>query len=357
MTTAHSVLVVDDSAFMRKVISEIISGAPPFHVVGTARNGSDALRQIAAVNPAIVTLDIEMPEMDGLSCLGEIMRQSPRPVVVLSAMSRATRDDVTIRALELGAVDVVRKPSGPISLDLPDVATHLMRALQAAACVDVAALRRGVGSPLRPAHGVARTQDAALRVVAIAASTGGPRALGQLLARLPSHLDAALLVVQHMPPGFTRSLALRLDQVCGLTVVEGEGDMPIRHGQVYVAPGGSHMRCVRAGDAARIALDDRPPLWGLRPSADLLFASLPGVAPAAMIGVVLTGMGRDGAAGLAAIRRAGGVGIVQDRATAVVYGMPQAALTEAGADYVEPIERVAARITQVLEKNFSREVA
>ena len=335
---------------MRKLISEIIDGSEDFRVVGTARNGLDALSQIHSLEPSIVTLDLEMPELDGLQALGYIMSETPRPVVMLSGASTGNGTDLTIRALELGAVDFVRKPSGPISLDLPLIRERLLAALRAAACVNL----RGVpmlgrpGAPRRASTPIATA--GARTVVAIASSTGGPRALAEVIPKLPRHLDAAVLVVQHMPSGFTRSLAARLDALSPLGVTEAEAGTPVTHGRVYVAPGGWHMRVIMDGDAPVITLDDTPPIWGVRPSADPLFRSVADLFGPRVVGVVLTGMGRDGAAGLRAIRDAGGGAIVQDAATSIIYGMPQAALAAAGADRVAPLGDVSAAITDLVTR-------
>src|SRR5687767_8118157 len=331
---------------MRKLISEIIDGSEEFRVVGTARNGHDALSQIHSLEPSIVTLDLEMPELDGLQALGYIMSETPRPVVILSGAATQNGTDLTIRALELGAVDFVRKPSGPISLDLPVIRERLLAALRAAACVNlngVAMLGRA-GAPRRTSGPV--TSAGARNIVAIASSTGGPRALAEVIPQLPRHLPAAVLIVQHMPSGFTRSLAARLDLVSPLAVLEAEDRMPLANGTVYVAPGGRHMRVAVDGSGAVVALDDAPPIFGVRPAADPLFRSVAEVFGPAAVGVVLTGMGRDGAAGLRAIREAGGLGIVQDAATSIIYGMPQAALAAAGADRVAPLGDVAPAIVE-----------
>ncbi len=335
---------------MRKLISEIVDGSDEFRVVGTARNGLDALSQIHSLDPAIVTLDLEMPELDGLQTLGYIMSETPRPVVILSGASTGNGTDVTIRALELGAVDFVRKPSGPISLDLPVIRERLLGALRAAACVNL----RGVpmlgraGAPRRASGPVAIA--GAHTIVAIASSTGGPRALAEVIPKLPRALPAAVLVVQHMPSGFTRSLAARLDVLSPLVVSEAEAGAPVVHGHVYVAPGGRHMRVVMDDDGPIIALDDTPPIWGVRPSADPLFRSVAELFGPSVVGVVLTGMGRDGAAGLRAIREAGGTGIVQDAATSIIYGMPQAALAAAGADRIAALPDVAPAITELVTR-------
>ena len=350
MSSKRTVLVVDDSAFMRKLISEIVDGSDDFRVVGTARNGLDALSQIHSLEPSIVTLDLEMPELDGLQALGYIMSETPRPVVILSGASTGNGTDVTIRALELGAIEFVRKPSGPISLDLPLISEQLLTALRTAACVNLGGVPMlgRAGAPRRASAPV--SSIGARTVVAIACSTGGPRALAEVIPKLPRHLDAAVLVVQHMPSGFTRSLAARLDGLSPLAVKEAEAGTPVVHGNVYVAPGGRHMRIVMNDDTPVIALDDGPAIWGVRPSADPLFRSVAELFGAGVVGVVLTGMGRDGAAGLRAIREAGGAGIVQDAATSIIYGMPQAALAAAGADRVAALPDVASAITDLVTR-------
>ena len=351
MSSSHpaSVLVVDDSAFMRRLVSQLVEQSGEFRVVGTARNGYDALKQVHALEPDIVTLDVEMPELDGLQTLGYIMSETPRPVVMLSAATSASEHDLTLRALELGAVDFVTKPSGPISLDLAKVTDRLLGALRAATQVNL----RGVGMFVRrnetPIAHVERPRPGrATRVVAIATSTGGPRALAEVLAGLPRDLDAAVLVVQHMPAGFTRTLAQRLDAICPLPVAEAAEGTRVTHGRVLLAPGGRHMRVVARDGVAVVALDDSPPVWGVRPSADPLFRSIAAEFPGAAVGVVLTGMGRDGADGLRAIRVAGGRAVVQDRATSTIYGMPQAAMQIAGADRVAPLAGVADAIVEMV---------
>jgi two-component system chemotaxis response regulator CheB len=348
----HTVLVVDDSAFMRKVVAELVEESGEFRVVGTARNGLHALEQIHALDPEIVTLDIEMPELDGLQALGYIMSEMPRPVVMLSAAASESGDDPVIRALELGAVDFVRKPSGPISLDLQSVRERLLDALRACVTASVGAVpmlaRPRVVDPKAGAPAGAATGRATL-AVAIAASTGGPRALAEVVPSLPGTLAAAVLVVQHMPRGFTRSLAQRLALLSALPVAEARAGEPVVHGRVYVAPGGRHMRVDRSADGHPvIALDDSPPVWGVRPAADPLFRSVAQQFGAGSIGVVLTGMGRDAAEGLRAIRDSGGLGIVQDRDSSVIYGMPQAALQVAGADRIVPIGGVGPAIADLV---------
>lgn len=343
-----TVLVVDDSAFMRKLIAQIIDASGEFRVIGTARNGMDALRQIDELNPGIVTLDVEMPELDGVQTLGYIMSETRRPVVMLSAAETLGGVNLTLRCLELGAVDFIKKPSGPISTDLERVSEQLIGALRTAKDVNL----RGVDLLARPK--VVDKSDTpvssthATSVVAIAASTGGPRALAEVIPALPADLDAAVLIVQHMPAGFTASLAQRLDSMSPLRVTEAKADEVIERNHVYLAPGGRHMRISREGQLRRVALDDSPAVWGVRPAADPLFSSVATAFHRRSVGVVLTGMGRDGAEGLHAIRKAGGGAIVQDRASSTIYGMPLAALLHTGADREAALGDIASAIVEQL---------
>jgi two-component system chemotaxis response regulator CheB len=335
-----TVLVVDDSAFMRQLIAEMVESNGEYRVVGTAADGMEALEKIRSLAPDIVTMDIEMPRLDGLQALEQIMKEMPRPVVMLSAAGSERGNKMTLRALDRGAIEFVRKPSGPISIDLLAVREELILALNAARSVNMA----GVRTPAVPAAHAAPDQGAkksvvsATRVVAIAASTGGPRALGEIIPHLPENLGAAVMIVQHMPREFTRTLSQRLDVMSRLGVSEAQHGEPLRENRVYIAPGGYHMRV--AGDAgnATVQLDTSPTIWGVRPAADPLFASIAECFGAAAIGVILTGMGRDGAEGLGKIRGAGGVGVVQDRDSSIIYGMPQAALALAGADRVAAVQ-------------------
>ena len=338
-----TVLVVDDSAFMRKLISEMIELDGTFKVIGSAADGIEALEKVRSLSPDIVTLDIEMPRLDGLHALEQIMTEMPRPVVMLSAAGTENGQEMTLRALERGAVDFVRKPSGPVSIDLVTVRSELFAALNAARAMNLA----GVRTPSRPALGLATPTAASIpsrmatRVVGIAASTGGPRALGEIVPHLPAQVGAAILIVQHMPRDFTRSLAHRLDLLSAIVVREAEDGEPVLENRVYVAPGGYHLILTGVPGAGKLRLDTSPAIWGVRPAADPLFASIADTFGAASIGIVLTGMGRDGAEGLRQIRRAGGRGVIQDRESSIIYGMPQAALALAGADHVSAASEMA----------------
>ena len=343
------VLVVDDSAFMRRLTSQIIDDSGEFGVAGTARNGYEALKQIHALDPDIVTLDVDMPELDGLSALGYIMSEMPRPVVMLSAGTTNGGHAATLRALELGAVDFVLKPSGSISLDLRVISDRLLTALRGAADANMSGLRMLARPALDGLSSRADVVSRATCAVVIASSTGGPRALSAIVPQLPRGLQAAVLVVQHMPAGFTKSLAQRLDTVSPIRIDEAEHGEPVVHGRMYVAPGGYHMTVRDEGEGPCIALDTSPPLWGVRPAADLLFRSAADLFGASTVAVVLTGMGRDGAEGTRAVREAGGRALIQDRETATIFGMPQAALQCAGADRVVPLTGMGDSIAEFVE--------
>jgi len=339
------VLVVDDSALMRSLIVDVIRGSREFRVVAEAATGYEAIRLVHEVDPDLVTLDLEMPDLGGLDTLGYIMSEAPRPVIILSAHA-GERAEATMRALDYGAVDFVLKPAGEPRQSVEALGPQLLDALRAAAVARLAnlpvRLPDRIARDAGPRRAPARNRSAATAVVAIAASTGGPRALAEIIPRLPASLPAAVLVVQHMPPGFTRSLAARLDASGEIPVEEAEAGTPIRAGRVYIAPGGFHLLVRRGPDGPILDLDEGAPVWGVRPAADPLFASVASHFGPRSIGVVLTGMGRDGAEGLRAIREVGGATLAQDAETAVVFGMPKAAAPFA--QEVLPIGEIAAAI-------------
>ena len=338
-----TVLVVDDSAFMRTLISEMVESTREYKVVGTAADGIQAIEAVRSLNPDIVTLDIEMPRLDGLQALDTIMREMARPVVMLSAAGSERGNEMTLRALERGAIEFVRKPSGPISVDLLTVRHELLAALDAARAVNMTGVRTPPreGVPVGAETVPKQISGPASRVVVIAASTGGPRALGDIIPHLPENLGAAVLIVQHMPREFTRTLSHRLDLMSPLPVAEAVEGEPVLENHVYLAPGGFHMTVTADAGMMTIHLDTSPTVWGVRPAADPLFVSVAEAFGADTIGVILTGMGRDGAEGLRRLRAAGGTAVVQDRDSSIIYGMPQAAMTIAGADRVAAARDIA----------------
>lgn len=349
------VLVVDDSAFMRYVISKELSADPTIKVVGMARDGVDAMQKIELLQPDVVTMDLEMPRMDGLTALERIMAEMPVPVILLSSLTQEGAA-VTIRGLELGAVDFVPKPSAVEASVAEEVWRQLITKVKGAGSLDrrrlgarprVQATLRRVEQPPKP-QPVQRAGARAERVVVIGTSTGGPRALFEVVPRLPGELQAAVLLVQHMPPGFTRSLAARLNDVSRLSVREAaEGDL-VQNGVALLAPGDYHMVVRRGG---RVALERTPPVHGVRPAVDITMEAAASVYGPACVGVVLTGMGVDGTSGALAIRRAGGVVMAEDESTCVVYGMPRSVYEAGAASRVVRLEAMADAIVEALAAN------
>ena len=338
---AIRVLVVDDSALVRQMVTHVLTGASNIEVVGTARDGVEALTLARQLNPDVITLDIQMPRMNGLEVLPHLVRDTEARVVMLSSVSDP---DTTYQALESGAVDFVAKPSEGLATGLEALGMDLVRAIRTANRVPPEKRRIAKSAPgQRP--GVSAADGDPDRLVAIAASTGGPLALEHVFAGLRPDPHSAFLVLQHLPPGFAASLAARLGRASGFPVVEAEDGMRVRTGHGYIAPHGKHMTIEGCpGGRTRIALSDGAHIHGVRPSADPLFESVAETFGMRSTGVVLTGMGSDGAHGLLAIRKAGGRTIAQDEKSSVVWGMPGAAVRLNAAAIVAPLDRIAAEI-------------
>lgn len=319
--------MVEDSALMREVIGEVVNGSAEFEVVANATTGYEAIRLVHEADPAIVTLDLEMPDLGGLETLRYIMAEAPRPVVILSGCSPATAEP-TLRALDRGAVDFVMKPAGDSRDRLNELRSRLLAALRGARLARLANLGPRTYRPRADSRSNVKPSLAS-RIIAMAASTGGPRALAELLPRLPASLDAAIIVVQHMPAMFTTAFAERLDRLSRIPVAEAENGVTLRSGQIYLAPGGRHLAMRRDSDHAWLTHEDNEPVCGVRPSADVLFRSVASRFGPQSLGIVLSGMGRDGTAGLRVMRAAGGTTITQDEATSVLFGMPKHAAEHA----------------------------
>jgi two-component system chemotaxis response regulator CheB len=322
------VLVVDDSALMRKLIPMILERDPDIEVVGTAMDGAFALRKIAELHPDVVTLDLEMPRMDGIETLRMIMRSAPLPVIVFSTHSREGAYS-TFKALALGAIDFVAKPKDAAAGHLDPVAYELIDKIKVAKRAGgPSALPRTVVEVTSPAKKRACSLLAPNRVISIGISTGGPNALQYLLSQIPPDFPATFLIVQHMPEGFTDMFARRLDECCALDVQEAKSGDLLVAGRVLICPGNRHMMVRRMPRGEMVVLSDSPAINGHRPSVDVLFHSVAQEFALTSVGILMTGMGEDGAEGLGAIKAAGGMTIAQSEESCVVSGMPRAAISK-----------------------------
>ncbi|KAB7708070.1 chemotaxis-specific protein-glutamate methyltransferase CheB [Bacillus aerolatus] len=356
------VVVVDDSAFMRKLITEFLSSHPELDVVATARNGKDAIEKIKKFKPAVMTMDVEMPEMDGLDALGYIMEHMPIPIVMLSSLT-GEGAETTFLAMEKGAVDFIAKPSGTISLDLHKIKDELIEKVLAASKANLRPMRR----PARPVwfeppaavereqewdqleDNMARKRRNNQSIVVIGTSTGGPRALQQVLTKLPSDLEAPVLIVQHMPAGFTKSLAQRLDTLSAIRVKEAEDGEILRKGTAYISPGDFHLKVRKVGASLAVDLDQSPPVNGHRPAVDVMFESVSRLGGHGKVAVIMTGMGSDGANGLIKLKETGNVqAIAESEGSCVVFGMPRAAIATRLVDCTTSIEYIAERILKYI---------
>jgi two-component system chemotaxis response regulator CheB len=329
------VLVVDDSAFVRKALSRMLGDAPDIEVVGTAVDGQDGLEKVLSLRPTVITLDVKMPRVDGLEALRRIMSECPTPVLLLSSIT-SEGADVTLRGLELGALDFVDKSSVQGSMNLLGLADELRAKVRALA----GAHRRAPAARPAPRPSETQAERGKVQAVVIGTSTGGPAALQAIIPRLPPTLPVPILIVQHMPVGFTRSLAERLDQKSALVVREARDGEPPQTGRVLIAPAGRHLKLRRVQGEPRLWLDHEPESALHRPSVDVLMQTAARVYSSGVLGILLTGMGSDGVEGLRAIKAAGGRTLAQSEDSCVIFGMPKAAMDAGVVHRAVPLERV-----------------
>ncbi len=338
------VLIVDDSVVVRKVLSEELSRHPNIRIVGTAVDPFAARDKIVNLSPEVLTLDLEMPRMDGLSFLAKLMKYRPMPVVVLSSLT-PPNSETALKALDLGAVAVLAKPSSSFSVE--DLSGALVRAIRAAVTADIRPAVGATAADVRRPRLDAELRQSTHKVLALGASTGGTRALEVVLGRLPAS-TCGTVIVQHMPEKFTRSFAQRLDQCCAMTVREAQHNDRVISGTALIAPGNRHMLLVREGGNYVVKLKDGPPVHYQRPSVDVLFKSVARHAGRNALGVILTGMGADGASGLLDMRQQGAFTAAQDEKSCVVFGMPRAAIEKDAVDRVVSLEDIADTVIEHL---------
>ncbi|HGM5489965.1 TPA: chemotaxis response regulator protein-glutamate methylesterase [Serratia fonticola] len=333
-----SVLSVDDSALMRQLMTEIVNSHPDMEMVATAPDPLVARDLIKKFNPQVLTLDVEMPRMDGLDFLEKLMRLRPMPVVMVSSLT-GKGSEITLRALELGAVDFVTKPQLGIREGMLAYSELIAEKIRTAAKARLSQ-RSTAPAPAILSHTPLLSSE---KLIAIGASTGGTEAIRHVLQPLPAS-SPALLITQHMPPGFTRSFAERLNKLCQITVKEAEDGERVLPGHAYIAPGDRHLELTRSGANYQVRLHDGPPVNRHRPSVDVLFRSVAQFAGRNAVGVILTGMGNDGAAGMLEMHRAGAYTLAQNEASCVVFGMPREAIATGGVNEIVELERMSQRM-------------
>ncbi|PIC78258.1 chemotaxis response regulator protein-glutamate methylesterase [Sporosarcina sp. P19] len=369
ITKKKRVLVVDDSAFMRKLISDMLNKHPMMEVIGIARNGKDAVEKVRDLQPDVITMDIEMPVMNGLEALKFIMDQMPIPVVILSSTTKHNTENAVL-AIEYGAVDVIAKPGGAISLNLHEIEKEIVEKVFAASNVVIQTLTRQI-TPIQKRHTATTGRQnienesrkapiipvktvnipkkktlIAKKFVIIGTSTGGPRALQEVITRFPAEFPYPILIVQHMPPGFTKSLAERLNGLSEITVKEAEHGEPIENGTAYIAPGGLHLKFEKFGMGYQVVLDgDEAPRSGHRPAVNVLLESASTHKELEYITAIMTGMGYDGKEGMELLRAScKTITIAESKNTSVVYGMPKAIIDAGLCDEIKDVQQIAKAI-------------
>jgi two-component system chemotaxis response regulator CheB len=351
------VLVVDDSAFMCKVLQEIINSDPQLEVVGQGRDGRDVVALAESLRPDVITMDLNMPHVDGLQATELIMSQHPRPIVIVSSESREGAAS-TLKALELGAIDFVSKPSSGVDLDMKTVREELNRKLKLAAKVRVvrtatrcklslAQSARSTIGELARAAALSAPNSGKFPMIAVAASTGGPAAVTRMVSGLSRDLSAALFLILHMPATFTKQFTLQLAEIAPLPVKEAEANETPQPGVIYLCPGSHHLRLSSNG---KISLDPGPRIEGYRPCADVAFETIAAYARALTLGIVLTGMGCDAAKGVKSVKAAGGYVLAQDEATSMIFGMPAEAIKTGAVDEVLALDEISTAIEKRVTK-------
>jgi two-component system chemotaxis response regulator CheB len=344
------VLIVDDSALVRSVLSRGLAMDEGIEVVGTASDPYGARDKLVTLKPDVMTLDVEMPRMDGLDFLRRLMPQFPIPVIMVSALTEKGKQ-ITLDALDAGAVDFVSKPKADVERGLSQMILELRTKVKIASTANLSHIkaidRSGSESAITATSSLAETTD---KVIAIGASTGGTEAIREILEHMPS-MSPGIVIVQHMPPGFTNLFAVRMNEIANMKVKEAEHDDRVMPGQVLIAPGGSHMRVIRRGGVYRVSIDSGPHINGHCPSVEVLFESVAKYVGANAVGVMLTGMGADGADAMLSMRNAGARCLAQDEATSVVFGMPCEAYVRGGAECLVPLPNIPSKVFELLRES------
>lgn len=355
------VLIVDDSIFMRKLISDFVTKDDRLQVVGTAKNGLEAIKLTEELKPDVITLDVEMPEMDGLTALRHIMNRFPTPVLMVSSLTEKGAYE-TIKALQLGAVDFIQKPSGSVSLDLFRVKEELLAKIKAVSKARLVKTadpihKETVQPKAKPIVSKIQKPQTMIKgfkqLFAVGTSTGGPKALETVITGLPADFKDPVLVVQHMPPKFTEYLAKRLDGISNVNVVEAQNNQIVSGGTVYIAPGDYHMEVRKRGAEYRIALNKEGHQNGHRPSVDVLYDSVSKLAGLKRHYIIMTGMGGDGAAGMKRAKDSGNAvsTIAESEETCIVYGMPKTAVNLGCVDHILPLHRISSKMIELANKS------
>lgn len=356
------IIVVDDSAFMRKAISDMIESEKNFEVVAKFRDGRELVEKVDKYNPDLITLDVHMKDLDGLETLKELKRKGKSYPIIMLSSATTEGSELTLECLDNGAISFVTKPSGSISLDIAKVQENLIDEIKS--ITNSSRVRKKINHTIisnkdsikqEPIQSVKEsfnsertafnTKNKKIEAIVIGASTGGPKALQEVLTKFPANLGVPVFVVQHMPEGFTKVFAERLNKLCNMEVVEASDGMEIKKNTIYIAKGGYHMTVSNN----IIKLNTEPAIWGVRPAVDKLFDSAVNVYKSNILSVILTGMGRDGAEGTKNIKNHGGITISEDKSTCTIYGMPKAAFETGKVDLVLPLDQIAERIVKIVK--------